>query len=149
MMVVHFMIPGRPKGKDRPRVSQRGGKMHAFTPKPTKEYEKKVRAVFQEAPGSAMITGAAAVRIIAWFPIPKSARKDDRRRMEKGAILPGTRPDIDNLAKVILDGLNGIAFADDSKVASLTVQKRYSSGDGAVEVWVSPVVSEVSEQESR
>ena len=36
------------------------------------------------------------------------------------------RPDIDNLAKAILDGLNGIAYTDDNQVAELEIQKLYS-----------------------
>ena len=40
------------------------------------------------------------------------------------------RPDIDNLAKAVIDGLNGIAFNDDAQIADLHVTKKYHAGDG-------------------
>ena len=36
-----------------------------------------------------------------------------------------TRTDVDNLAKFVLDSLNGILYTDDRQVASLTVTKVY------------------------
>lgn len=141
-MMTHFVVPGRPKGKDRPRVSYRGGKARAYTPKATKEYEDQVRGAYQEQSHGDPMTGVISVRIIAWYPIPKSAKKAEKLRMEAGKIVPGTRPDADNIAKAILDALNGLAFADDRQVACLTVEKRYATGDGAVEVWVSTIDSE-------
>jgi len=46
--------------------------------------------------------------------------------MDNGAIRPTNKPDLDNIAKIILDSLNGIAYKDDSQVVSLTVIKHYS-----------------------
>jgi len=41
------------------------------------------------------------------------------------AYIAGERvPDVDNLGKAILDGMNGVAFGDDSQVAALTVIRR-------------------------
>lgn len=37
---------------------------------------------------------------------------------------PKYRADVDNLAKLILDALNGVIYADDSQVISLEVAKR-------------------------
>ena len=39
------------------------------------------------------------------------------------------RPDIDNLAKSVIDGLNTIAFKDDGQIADLRITKHYHSGD--------------------
>ncbi len=35
------------------------------------------------------------------------------------------KPDSDNIAKIILDGLNGIAYIDDNQVTKLKVNKIY------------------------
>lgn len=35
------------------------------------------------------------------------------------------KPDADNIAKAVLDGLNGVAFVDDSQVVALMVKKTY------------------------
>jgi crossover junction endodeoxyribonuclease RusA len=39
--------------------------------------------------------------------------------------LPHVRPDIDKLARALLDGLTGPAFADDGQVVRLVCSKRY------------------------
>ena len=43
------------------------------------------------------------------------------------------RPDCDNIAKVILDSLNGYAYPDDSAV-QLRIEKRYTTAAPRVEV---------------
>jgi len=40
------------------------------------------------------------------------------------------RPDLDNYEKFVLDVLNGIAYHDDSQIAKLSSQKRYSNNPG-------------------
>lgn len=40
------------------------------------------------------------------------------------------RPDIDNLAKMIMDAVNGVLFVDDSQVVYLSATKQYASEDG-------------------
>ena len=45
-------------------------------------------------------------------------------------------PDADNVAKIVLDSLNGIAWVDDSKVSILTVRKQYSDAYEGIRVWV-------------
>ena len=39
--------------------------------------------------------------------------------------MPTKKPDTDNIAKTILDSLNGIAFEDDKQVVALLVKKLY------------------------
>lgn len=46
------------------------------------------------------------------------------------------RPDADNVAKAILDALNGHAYNDDSAIALLTVRKYQTTGASRVEVTV-------------
>ena len=37
------------------------------------------------------------------------------------------KPDADNIAKIILDSLNGLAYKDDSQVSALMVLKDYGT----------------------
>ena len=39
------------------------------------------------------------------------------------------KPDTDNLAKFVLDALNGVYYKDDSQIYCLTVEKRYGDED--------------------
>lgn len=43
------------------------------------------------------------------------------------------RPDLDNLVKLVLDALNGVAYADDSQIVRIHAFKKYSGDhpDGA------------------
>jgi len=54
----------------------------------------------------------------------KSIRKTQKSIFENKYCPTGA--DVDNLAKALLDALNGIAFNDDSQVVILNIQKRYS-----------------------
>lgn len=67
------------------------------------------------------------VVIYAWFSIPKSVSKTKRELMEKGYIKPTKKSDADNIAKIILDSLNKIAYYDDSQVVNLQIIKKYSN----------------------
>lgn len=50
----------------------------------------------------------------------------------------GRRGDIDNLAKAITDGLNGIAYQDDKQITRLTISLRSAgAGEERSEVWIS------------
>lgn len=61
------------------------------------------------------------------YKIPKSYSK----KKKKSLINQGYpyKPDVDNIAKAILDSLNGIAYKDDSQVTCITVFKQYAEED--------------------
>ena len=61
------------------------------------------------------------VDCVFYFDIPKSRHKQVH---ENDIML--FKPDIDNLLKFILDASNKVLFRDDSQIAILTSQKRYS-----------------------
>jgi Holliday junction resolvase RusA-like endonuclease len=46
--------------------------------------------------------------------------------MQAGSVLPSRKPDIDNVLKIVLDALNGVAYKDDSRVVSVSGRKIYS-----------------------
>ena len=120
---ISFEIAGIAKGKGRPRFSTAGGYARTFTDKATATWENFVRLSYINS-GGEKLSGNIAVIIQSYFPVPKSISK------KKQALLMGTpfphKPDCDNLAKSILDALNGIAFDDDMQVTLLTVTKFYS-----------------------
>jgi len=41
-------------------------------------------------------------------------------------IPPTTRPDLDNIAKIIMDALAGVAYEDDKQITSCSINKLYS-----------------------
>jgi Holliday junction resolvase RusA-like endonuclease len=127
-MTYSLIIPGNPTGKARARVTKGG---IAYTPKETKNYETLVKELFFASFKSPMLTGEICATITAYFGLNKSdynksgPNKNGVRKLS-GEIRPTRKPDGDNIAKIILDSLNGIAYADDSQVVSLTVNKLYA-----------------------
>ena len=58
--------------------------------------------------------------------IPTSWSKKKCLQAERGVIVPLSRNgDIDNIAKSILDALNGFAYEDDCQVTTLIITKQY------------------------
>lgn len=127
-MIVRFEVPGEPKGKARPRIYQNKhtGKSQAITPKDTLSYENIVRWVYSSTPGVKVLDGEIEAHIIAYYSIPKSMTKKNRKLIEEGKLHPTKKPDADNVAKIVLDALNNIAYKDDSQVVKLIVEKHYS-----------------------
>lgn len=124
-MRIKFTVFGEPKGKARPRFLRSG---RAYTPRDTAEYEDYVRTCYKQAAGQMCLGDEAMIElsITAYFAIPKSTGKKKRAQMLSGEVLPAKKPDADNIAKIIADSLNKIAYHDDKQIVSLHVRKRYS-----------------------
>lgn len=104
---VSFTVRGEPRSKQRPRVTTRG----TFTPKETLEAEKAIREAYQLANGPFFEYGVIVE--IEFY------NGNKRRR------------DIDNMAKLVLDGLNKVAFKDDWQVVELNLAKFYTTKERA------------------
>mgnify|MGYP002528393746 CR=1 FL=1 len=126
--MIKITIPGSPIGKGRPKFSTFGGYPKAYTPQKTVNYENLVKLSYQQQcndkPYPKEISLRAEIR--AYFAIPKSVSKIKRDMMLKGQINPTKKPDTDNIAKAILDALNGIAYYDDAQIVALSIVKMYS-----------------------
>ena len=116
-----FIIPGKPHAKQRPRFRKATG--HSYTPKETVSFEDTVRAVglehFKEP-----LEGPVKLTVIASFVPPKSWSK--KKTMAHMFEPHRQKPDWDNLGKSISDGLNRVAYADDSQVAECYILKKWS-----------------------
>lgn len=121
-----IIIPGVPVGKGRPKFSTHGGFPKAYTPAKTANYENLVKLAFQQS-GQRPFEKDAQLRaeIKAFFPIPKSTSKKKRAEMLDFTIRHTKKCDADNLAKAILDALNGVAYYDDAQICELFVFKYY------------------------
>lgn len=125
---MNFTVFGDPKAKGRPRFARRGAFISTYTDKNTLAYESLVKFAYLESCGNCpqMLEGGVSMRIDAFFSIPKSTSKKKAKLMQDGDIKHIKKPDIDNLCKSILDGLNKVAFKDDSQIVSLVANKYYS-----------------------
>ena len=141
-MAVEFFVPGQPVGKGRPRATVRAGRARLYTPAKTEKYEARVALFAQQAmAGRPVMAGPVALSVTALFPIPTSWPKKRQAAARAGTEQHTKRPDADNCAKAILDGLNGVVWKDDSQVVTLSIEKRYAEVP-RVEVLVVPLTEE-------
>jgi crossover junction endodeoxyribonuclease RusA len=123
-MSISFTVSGQAKPK---------GSMRAFTPKGSrfpiltssnaslKDWEQIVRHVAQKY-SDVYTTGPVRIRLRFNLPRPKSLSAKVSRPHTK-------RPDVDKLARAVLDALTGVLFKDDSQVYYLTATKMYANFD--------------------
>jgi len=127
-MLIRFAVPGQPQGKGRPKFSTIAGHASARTPEKTVVYENLIRMQYQSAVADKRFPDDAPlmVTISTFYQMPKSSRKKTEQ-MLSGEIRPITKPDWDNVGKVVCDALNTIAYKDDSRIVDASVRKFYSA----------------------
>lgn len=141
----HFMIPGEPKGKMRPRASFHGGHGRVHDAPEQVSNENWVKVCARDA-GIGLMDSAVAATIVVTVVAPKSLTKAKRAAIDGDHVLPAKKPDLDNVAKLVLDALNGIAYKDDAQVVDLRVSRRYGPA-AQVEVWLTergPLLDQVT-----
>jgi len=116
-----FTVEGVPVAKERPRKAKDG---HFYTPQKTKDHEELIQQ-FWMANGKKFIEGAIGLLVVFYMPIPKSLSKKQRERVLSGEVPHTSKPDLDNLGKLIKDSMNECAYKDDSYVVAETFIKVY------------------------
>lgn len=103
-------------GKGRPRYNRFG---RPYTPAKTANVERTVRERFIETAGDryADFTGPVSISVKATRELAMSNPKNWAGRADM------MKPDLDNVLKLVLDALNGIAYHDDSQVIFTTASK--------------------------
>ena len=138
--MVIFEVIGRVQGKARARTfyNPKIGRSQSVTPEGTVLYENLIRLSYQQCDRRETFFDGEPleVYITAFFAIPKSASKKKAADMSAWRILPTKKPDADNIAKVICDALNGIAYHDDAQIARLVVEKLYTKDNERVLVTI-------------
>ena len=125
-MIYEFEVPGKITGKGRPRVNTTTA--IAYTPAKTKEYEELVKQyLIIKYRRINPLEGRIKINITAYFSVPKNTSKKQEENMLNNTISPTKKPDIDNIAKIILDALNKLAFKDDNQITKLEIEKKYGT----------------------
>lgn len=126
-MRVEFTVPIVPIGKARARVTSRG----TFTPAATRAAERAIATIAKASMrGAKPAEGRVLATVTATMPIPASWSKKRRQDAIESQIRPTSRPDADNVSKLVLDACNGIVYADDAQVVDLIVTKFYGTEPG-------------------
>lgn len=133
------VVEGKIKGKARQRFNTKTGR--AFTPGDTITYENWIKYCYQEQDGR-LIDGPVKARIYVYYKIPKSYTKKRVQAIRDGLEMPLKKPDSDNIAKIVLDSLNKIAFNDDAQVVELIVVKKWTEEQERIEFELEEVKNE-------
>jgi Holliday junction resolvase RusA-like endonuclease len=125
----HLIIFGNPKAMGRPRAVKRGkfAGVHE-DPKDTKNKETLAVIAQQKSPDE-LLAGPLLVSVHFWFQRPKShygTGKNSGLLKDSAPKYHTSRPDRDNLDKLVLDALTGIFWKDDSTICQGSISKMYS-----------------------
>ena len=130
-MKIEFTVWGDPVGQARPRFTRTG---RVYDPATSRKYKVHVANIAKQAmEGHEPSNAAILVAIDAYIAMPKSWSK--RKRETMNGLYAVAKPDDDNIAKIILDGMIGICYKDDKQVSAMCVKKRWAA-EGHVDVVV-------------
>ena len=118
-------IKGKPKPQPRPRAVARGGFARVYNPKTADDWKTAIKTGFK---GKSIKANALAITLDFKMPRPK-IHFNYRGELKTSAPRFHTKkPDVDNLAKAVLDALVDVkVFSDDSIVTQLIVTKEYAT----------------------
>jgi len=122
-----IIINEEPKSQSRPRFNSYTKK--AYEKEDITNYKKKVSYAAKQVIKKPIEKGIPLkIEVSFYMKTPKviSNVKKNASNIDNELIRVTKKPDIDNLLKAILDGLNGIAFDDDNQITDVILKKRYS-----------------------
>lgn len=131
---MEIFVEGTPVAQPRPKVSTIHGRARAYVPAKHKvhRWRDKVRdavALRWCVPTDEPLT------LVLRFAMPRTQAQTWKRRPMVS--LPHTKkPDVDNLAKSVMDAMEGLVFESDAQVVSLRVEKYVAAGDESPGVWI-------------
>lgn len=108
---ISFTVYGNPIPKARPRVTGHG----TYTPQRVKDWQNCVAATHRQTCEPVTLTGSIQLTLHFY--------RKDRRRV-----------DLDNLIKAVMDGLTGVAWADDSQICHIVASVQRDKDNPRVEV---------------
>lgn len=119
---VEISIPGTPRAKARPHSGPGG----FYTPKETEAEEAFIRAAGVKAmAGREPMVGPVKLVLEAVFEMPVSWPSRVREMRQLPHV---SKPDLDNIEKLVLDALNEVVFLDDGQICEVIKRKRYGEG---------------------
>lgn len=121
---LYVYVPGAPVGWKRTN----GNGKRRYTHPETRAKEMEIGQYAKVAMvGRPLLQGALRVEVIAWMPVPDSWSKRKKTLALGGNLRPTAKPDSDNILKLALDALNGIAWKDDAAVVDVRCQKKFGN----------------------
>lgn len=130
-------VAGEPIGKGRPRLGRNG---RVYTPDTTRKAEHTIASAWW-SPVIDLET-PVEVRVTAYYGRPQAhtLKSGQLSAAGKRAPVPMKRPDLDNVVKLVLDALNGVAYRDDSQVLRFAAKREWATEQGpGLQIMVRPI----------
>jgi Holliday junction resolvase RusA-like endonuclease len=136
--MIEIRVPGNPQALKRHRTFRRGKFTGTYDPSSAAKQDFLAK-VMEHCPDEPL-AGPLRVELDFVFLRPKSHYRTGKyadQLKDNAPEMHTSRPDCDNLAKFVLDALNGMYWTDDSVISFMTVKKRY--GNPCTTVYVSDI----------
>lgn len=114
MKTIEFVVIGKVQAWQRPGRSKSGIR---FTPEETRSWKQQIAITALKYKPNELWTGPIAMNLEFFFPKPKSYSKKVKAHI--------TKPDVDNLAKSVIDSLEGIIYKGDQQIVECIIKKSY------------------------
>lgn len=119
--VIEFDVLGVPVAKGRARITTRGKFPHAYTPQKTRDAEATLAARSLAFRPKRPLVGPLTLTAMFVLPIPASWSRKRKAAPPRHT----SKPDLDNLVKLLKDALNGVFWLDDRQIYSVLASKSY------------------------
>lgn len=132
--MVSFAVPGRPIPQGSLSSFRHRTTGQIVTPQKARVREYRDRIAWAaEATGMACTDEPVRVRAVFGFQRPKSHRLASGKLTKRATSAHTSRPDLDKVARSLLDAITGVLVYDDAQVVALDVRKQWHDHD---ETWV-------------
>ena len=127
---ISFQVIGKIVPKQRPRVTRYG----TYTPQPTLDYEALIAWTYRSVSKGYVSDKPLQMSVKACFQLPKKTKNSEGDWCMKNT-------DLDNVIKVVCDGLNKVAYLDDKQIVEIRATKKWASKE-YIEIEITEVINE-------
>ena len=141
--MIDFCILGNPVAQGRPKFARRGRFVTTYDPPKSKSFKETVKwQAIESGANKELLEGPLEVTLVFSMQRPKGhhGKKGLRPSAPKYHTV---KPDIDNLTKGVIDGLEGICFARDQQIVSMDLTKEYAKEGSSPKVRV--IIKQIEE----
>lgn len=125
-----FTVHGDPKAQPRARAFARNGMVRMYDPGTAESWKGCVALAAMDHVPPAPNSGPLMLTLAFLFKRPKAHYKASGLLKDSAPLWHEKKPDIDNLAKAVMDAATTLGlWHDDKQVATLSTLKRYVVGD--------------------
>lgn len=130
-----YVIPGNPVSLKRPRFSSATKRVYNSQRSEMLVLSIGLQSQHDDDP---LFEGPLHMDVTFYMPISASMTKKNQEKLKD--TFNTSRPDLDNLIKMVADVANGILYKDDALIASISAKKVYDSNP-RIEFSIQPIKS--------